>query len=412
MHAFTTLALGAAAAAAAVTDVWVPPAREYRGPAPAPTWIPASDPRLTYLGRTRTNEDGSRTLDWEATSILVTLANATFLAARVAPNAPAGAPDARAARTKLITDIVHSSLEAEHNFSQGFAASELWVDGVAGAYSNDTYVVAEGLESGESYTVRIFNAPEPLFHGTNANGSTGGYGAGTFTFFGLLLDGVVLAPAPRAPRSLEWVGDSLTAGFGSRGVRPPCETSQLSSSNYYSYSRYVGDALGAATTVIAWSGKGMKVNCCDEGANMTTLYLQTLGNDPTAMWDFDTATPPSALLINLLSNDMSKLPSNGTAAFLRGLVDAFEFFILRATRDLYKVPDLPVLLVQGPVNHTTIFDVLQTVHDELRAAGVNVHRVSAVVNMSMDGCSAHPGTEAHKAMAAVLLPQVRSILGW
>ena len=370
-------------------------------------FIPASDPRLTYVGRTLVNADGSRVFDWEAVSILVTLHNATYLKAALAPSVP-GAPGSTAARTKLITDVVGSSLAAEKNFSQGFSASELWVDSVAGAMSNNTYVVAEGLDTEEWYTLRLFNALEPLFHG---GGGGPGYGPGVFTFFGVWLDGGLLPPPP-APtqRSLEWVGDSLTAGFGSRGERPPCETSQLSSSNYYSYTRYLADALEAPSSVIAWSGKGIDFNCCDKDANMSTLYLQTLGNDPSRAWDFAAAPPPSALALNLGTNDMSQY--NGTAAFLRALADAFEAFILRATRDLYKAPALPVLLVQGPANNTLLGGVLQTVHDELRAQGVNVHRLSAILSTPREGCSGHPGTESHKAMAALLEPQVREVLGW
>ena len=108
---------------------------------------------------------------------------------------------------------------------------------------------------------------------------------------------MVFPPAPAAPRSLEWVGDSLTAGFGSRGVSPPCETSQFSSSYYYSYSRYVNDYLQLdGYSTIAWSGKGMWKNCCDEnGETMPSYFLQTLGSSQFSEdWDF-ARFKPSAL---------------------------------------------------------------------------------------------------------------------
>ena len=364
----------------------------------AEQFIGAADPRLQYVGRFLVNAtDGSRAFDWGGTAILVTVTGTAYVKARVAASA--------GARTKLVVDEPHSpSLEAR-NLSQGFSVSEFFVDEVAGAMGGDVYYAASGLDANQSYTIRISNALEPLFHGNSGQG----YGNGTMSFFGVYIDagGAALAPPPRRQRSLEWVGDSLTAGFGSRGVRPPCEVSQITSSAHYSYSHILGDALGANTSIISWSGKGVWKNCCGgAGPAMPVLYRQTLGNLPAADWVF--GAPPSALAINLGSNDMSQY--NGTAQFLRGLADAFEAFVRDATR-LYRAPALPVLLVQGPANVSEIFGVLQTVHDELAAEGVNVHRVYAFTDV-VDGCSGHPGTRAHAIMAAALEPQVRTILGW
>ena len=61
-----------------------------------------------------------------------------------------------------------------------------------------------------------------------------------------------------------------------------------------SYSRYIGDALGAATQAIAWSGKGVYKNCCDDGETMPQYFLQTFGaGNFTADWDFSRDTEPS-----------------------------------------------------------------------------------------------------------------------
>ena len=50
---------------------------------------------------------------------------------------------------------------------------------------------------------------------------------------------------------------------------------------------------------IAWSGKGMYVNCCDNGITMPSLYLQTRGGTSYSTdWDFSRYTP-DMMIINL-----------------------------------------------------------------------------------------------------------------
>jgi len=386
------------------------------------TFIPADDARITYIGRTRRNADGSRTFDWEATSILLNVVNTTYVKAVISPSP--------GARTRFVADEPASSLSAS-GLSNGFVLGSFWVDAVAGAMSNDTYYAASGLDAGANYTVRLFNDLEPLFHGMDGEG----YGPGNFTFRGVFLDGLAVA-APSVPsRRIEWVGDSLTAGFGSRGVSPPCQTNSFSSSNYFSYTRYICDGLQAACTCIAWSGKGMWKNCCDDGETMPSYFRQTLGGDSyTSDWDFSNFVP-SALAINLGtflpalfrsavhlaipatmppragSNDMSKY--NGTAAWIAELVAVYTTFVQAATSQYYKAPSTPVLVVQGPSNNTVLFGALQTAVADLRTAGVDAHYVSAIVTTGEpDGCQGHPGTLWHKAMAEVAAPQIQAILGW
>lgn len=218
---------------------------------------------------------------------------------------------------------------------------------------------------------------------------------------------VLAPPSHTQPRCCS---DSLTAGFGSRGVNPPCEVTQYSSSNYYSYSRYVCSALDANCSVIAWSGKGMWENCCnDHGETMPAYFLQTLGSESFSTdWDFSFV--PDALAINLGSNDRGNY--NGTAQWVQEFVSVYTAFVLDAVNNRYKLPHLPVLVVQGPFNDSLLFGAMNTIVSELNSAGANASYVSAIVNATMDGCSGHPGVGAHAAMADTLLPQIRDIMGW
>lgn len=52
--------------------------------AAAETFIPASDPRIWYAGRTQINADGSRSFDWEATSFYINTVKSSYVKVRTA----------------------------------------------------------------------------------------------------------------------------------------------------------------------------------------------------------------------------------------------------------------------------------------------------------------------------------------
>lgn len=210
--------------------------------------VASADPRVQYSGRTAINADGSRTFDWEAVSISLVVAGTTYVKAAIASTG----------RTRFIVDEPASTFSAK-NYSNGFIVGTFWVDGIAGNLSNNVYYAASGLDVDITYTIRVFNDLEPTFHGTEGGP---GYGTGNFTFQGFYIDGQALAAPQPLARSLEWIGDSLTAGFGAHGVHPPCETNQVTSTNYYSYARMVCGQLNANCSVIAWSGKGASAPLC------------------------------------------------------------------------------------------------------------------------------------------------------
>ena len=72
------------------------------------------------------------------------------------------------------------------------------------------------------------------------------------------------------------------------------------SGNYYSYNWKLAEALMANIIPIAWSGKGMYQNCCDNGETMPSYYLQTLaGRAYSTDWDFSRYVP-DMMIINLV----------------------------------------------------------------------------------------------------------------
>jgi len=365
----------------------------------AETFVTAADPRVSLTGRHYTVPGGGVLFDWEAVTARVNVSGAMYFKALV--RVPAGS------RSKFVIDEPWSSARESGGAkdTDGFVLGDgLWADGATAAADGTTTLYVAGLDHGTTYTIRVFHDLEPLFHGAVA------YGPGNATLLGFATDGA-FAAAPALPRRLEWVGDSLTAGFGSRGAAPPCGATQITSSNFHSYSRLACDALGAACSVIAWSGKGMYENCCDtDGETLPGYFRQTLGNEAFSQtWNFS-AFIPDALVINAGTNDEGK--NNGTAAWSDAFEGTFVAFVVDAVKVRYATPTMPVLLVQGPSLDSRLFASLTRIQAALAAAGVDAHYVSAVVDAPPDGCAGHPGQVNHVLMAKAFTSAAAKILGW
>lgn len=149
-------------------------------------FIPASDPHIEYVGRTLINADGSRSFDWEATQVILNVANASSVAAVI--HATGGAVG------RVVAEV------------DSWEVNSFWIGGDSGAVNNDTFVFAFNLVG--SHHVRLVSVLEPAFEGA----AVGQF----FTFAGFVTDGVPLAPLPRT-RNIELIGDSISAGYGARG---------------------------------------------------------------------------------------------------------------------------------------------------------------------------------------------------
>lgn len=221
-------------AAAAMLALTVGAAPIFPRPRPAqstgaPSFIPASDPRVTYTGRTRVNADGTRSFDWEATQMHINVQGASYVRATI--NASGGILG------RFITEV------------DGWEVSSFYVGGGNGAPTTNDFFIAYDLF--DTRHIRLIQTLEPGFAGANPNAF--------FTFLGFTTDGTVAPPTPRT-RSIELVGDSISAGYGSRGhAGTPfgCPVDDNTSGNYYTYNWMLAEAFNADITVIAWSGKGL-----------------------------------------------------------------------------------------------------------------------------------------------------------
>jgi hypothetical protein len=288
----------------------------------AKQFIPASNGAIWYTGRFLVNPDGTRSFDWLCT-IHVNVQYATYVRAYF--NSTGGA------RGRFQTII-----DGRYELSSFYVGAQDDANATEGSW-----LVASGGLGGQPRLVQIRNVLEPAMENVGPDAY--------FTFIGLELDGNVANASPKA-RSIELLGDSISAGFGSRGSAAQalnCVDVDINNSGQtYTYGAMLADMFAADLSNIAWSCKGMLLNCDGTKDNMPMYYQRTFAGRPAtdaaSTWGFPTV--PNLLIINLGTNDMH----NESPTFDVELTHQFVSFWQNTTAR-YKAPQLPVALLYGPM---------------------------------------------------------------
>ena len=251
-----------------------------------------------------------------------------------------------------------------------------------------SYPLVAGLGAGQ-HDVEIYRRNEGFFGDVRFLGFEPG-GAGE----------LVLSPSPYAYQ-LEFIGDSITCGYGVEGPDENCNFSGDTESAYVSYAAIAARALGASAHLIAYSGKGVHQNY---GGDMTEpmpeLYGRTLTQDPNLAWDF-AAYVPDAVIVNLGTNDFSA-PIQG-ADFVADYVA-----LLGEIRGNY--PNAAIFCVSwtgwGADNQAHVATAVQTFGDP------GVHEVEFTIDAQDGwGCDYHPSVVTHQKLGAQLAEQITTTLG-
>lgn len=251
-----------------------------------------------------------------------------------------------------------------------------------------TYVVAEGLSAGE-HDVEIFRRNEGFFGNVTFKGFEPG-------------DATTLVPSPSPyAHKLEFVGDSITCGYGAEGA-PGCSFSADTESAFATYAAIAARNVGAAAHYIAYSGKGMHENCCgDTSETMPELYLRTLTGDSGPTWDFSRFVP-DVVVVNLGTNDFN---SNVDEA---GFVADYVTF-LGLLKEKYPAAKIVCVkwAIWGQGNEQLVEDAVS----EFGSADVRTVEFQWDTAGDGVGCDYHPNTVTHAKLGDVLTDVLTDVLG-
>jgi len=210
-------------------------------------------------------------------------------------------------------------------------------------------------------------------------------------------------------RKIEFVGDSITCGFGDEGANPDCPFTAATENNYRTYGSLTSLALNADLHLEAWSGKGVVRNYGDK--NITSInpfpiyFPRTLANDNLSNWNFSSWIP-DAVVINLGTNDYSTPPQPPQNVFEEG----YKKFIASIQVAYASTQQLPIFLVCGPLIGNPCCSYVQNVATEL---GLYYIDLQNILTYPEDyGCAGHPNVIGHQKMYNITSPFIQKVLNW
>jgi lysophospholipase L1-like esterase len=303
-----------------------------------------------------------------------------------------------------------------------------------------SYVVAQGLKAGP-HEVMIHRNSEALYATT------------TFTGFGLDPSGKLLPPTER-PRRIEFIGDSITCGYGDEGANATCpfdvpidpaqpdgDRIPISENHYLSYGAIAARALSAEAVTICFSGKGVYQNYREQGVGegpsgvttpdpdaKTTIPMyweRTLGSQKDGpKWDVTKEPEPQVVVLNIGTNDFARDINQDSIADgvdLNTLHDAYAAFLTtvrQARPDAHIFLALPPMMTDKfPLDNarSNFRSILKSIVSSFNAKGDTKVYFIELVEMGTRyglGCDYHPNLEVHRIMADQVAGAIRSKTCW
>jgi hypothetical protein len=393
------------------------------------TALPASRPLLTgddvvFVGRVQHAAGGTTMFDMNGVQIKTTVTGTTGLFASMSQV------------QKIQGNVFQVYLDGVLQPSSRFNTS----DWLAGQVVQVPLFPSGSLDAATTHAITISKDTEP---GGHMNKSSGMMDSNYITFHGFSGDSAtarllppVLEASATSEHKVEFLGDSITAGFDNQCDIPGAPKGMPWSESFSkSWATLMCNELGAECHYNAWSGLGMVVNCCSGcggwpkctsvdtfGSDIWTRTLATVGSlntsdphgtTPANEWDFSKWIP-DAVVINLGTND--HLGTNASTAKSKAFVKRYEELVV-ATSKAYG-GSTQFFLACGPMASDYCVEV-ETVIASVTASGIKAHLLNQVEfedgkNSTYGKVCAfgHPGSQIDAAMAKNGSAFIRTTMGW
>ena len=246
-------------------------------------------------------------------------------------------------------------------------------------------------------------------------------------FWGFVLDkGRQLVDAPVLPsRKIEFIGNSITCGYGNEGLKKEEHFDYATENHYYSYASIAARNLEAQHWVVARSGIGAYRNyngpkTGNPESNMPAQYEYTgyawnldLRKQPTFLrekWDFS-RYQPDVVCINLGTNDLS------TPNYDEKLLKQNYHKLLKMVRQ--HNPNAKIVFLTGTMLYNKELELQKRLLDEVTAEAQKsgdkqVYRfdMPPIDNNAFYGNDWHPNIYQDEKMAAELTVFLRQLMNW
>ena len=253
--------------------------------------------------------------------------------------------------------------------------------------------LAEGLPSGE-HTLRLVKITEATAHPVFLS----------YVEIFPCADGRASLdePLPAPGRRIEFIGDSITCGYGNLGDAGTKVFLTSQQDGLQTYASLTADALQADARYICMSGRGIVQNVNSSMEDLLPQLFSYASPTKKEAWDF-TAWQPDVVVINAGTNDVS----GGASAqlFIEGAVDFMEHI-----RSVY--PQAKILWCYGMMNrefHDAVEEAVRRFND---SDGGAAYLALRDVMLGESGAVGHPNVKGHAARAALVTQAVQQLTGW
>ncbi|MGN1195777.1 MAG: GDSL-type esterase/lipase family protein [Acutalibacteraceae bacterium] len=269
--------------------------------------------------------------------------------------------------------------------------------------SSETHVEIDLESCGGRAIVRVVKLSESMYSY---------FGIGTITIVGKR----PAVPTSQKQLKLEFIGDSITCGFG---IDEPDSSKNFSTqtenfSKTYAYLTAL--AFDAEYSAVGYAGYGVYSGYTSGSRNTSdvifTRYENAIDNKTftspyiSSQWGFDSYRP-NLVVINLGTNDASYC---GTQESRAGFVEEYKR-LLSLVRE--KNPDAFILCVLGDMNNSMYPYIEQAISEfKLETGETKIDNAIIQFNMGQTDIviSGHPGALANKSASEDLIEKIRQLI--
>ncbi len=232
-------------------------------------------------------------------------------------------------------------------------------------------------------------------------------------------DGEMLAPPDEPKLRLEFVGDSITCGYGNESSEPGFRTETENGERAFGF--LCAEALGADYSAISVSGccvpESLHPGMINRG--MLSMYELTdapferlMGSAEPEKWDF-TSHPRDAVIINLGTNDAFELGMQAFSDEAHGRFKSAYLELVRLVRSC-NGPDTRIFCVLGSMDYY-VWDEIVDVVSSYKASSGDERIFCAKLGkqnfmIEGNGSDGHPSAQAHERMAKELSKIIKNHL--
>lgn len=223
-------------------------------------------------------------------------------------------------------------------------------------------------------------------------------------FKGIILnpDSKILNPPSRPKYKIEFIGDSITIGYGNESRSIKCKNFKNWTNNYFSYAQIASRELNAEANIIAISGKGVIRNYGEKAEiskkPLSYYYNKTLLTQEKTKWNFK-KWKPDIVVICLGTNDFSTEPKPSKDLFIKSYRKLIS--MVKDKNNKVKIFIMGSSILEEPLN-----TYLEEIAKKEKVKFIKLPKTP----IKLLGCDWHPNVFAHQQISAILIKELKKYL--